>query len=126
MNKEDKELKNFHVPNAKIFTLRLPKSEPIIDPKKYSRWPQLVMVTAVLSLRDLPKSQWLKELNSKICQFPSRKRIKEAEIYWIRHAQKEINFENKHIMKLYPFLDEDEQVYRFINFSLSPGLGQIC
>ncbi|XP_014675877.1 PREDICTED: uncharacterized protein LOC106815867 [Priapulus caudatus] len=85
----------------------------IVDPKKFSSWTRLVMITArVMSLRDLPKNQWVKELTSQLAKFPSRRRIKEAEMYWIRHAQRDVNFDDHHIMKLHPFLDEEDQVYR--------------
>ncbi|XP_041457508.1 uncharacterized protein LOC121409664 [Lytechinus variegatus] len=70
------------------------------------------MVTArVLSVRELPKSQWLKQLMIQIAQWPSHKFIREAERYWIRQAQKDINFHDPNILKLDPFLDEDG-VYR--------------
>ena len=110
---DDVEKKKFHVQNAKALTLKMTQGKPILDPTKFSSWSSLVMATAhVLSLKDLSKRHWLKELTVKIAQWPSRKRIKEAEIYWIRQAQKDIDFENGYIMKLNPFMDEEEHVFR--------------
>ncbi|XP_041471192.1 uncharacterized protein LOC121420595 [Lytechinus variegatus] len=112
---KDKEKKKFHVRNAKTYALGVKmedKTKPILDATKYSNWTKLKMVTArVLSVRELPKSQWLKQLMIQIAQWPSHKFIREAERYWIRQAQKDINFHDPNILKLDPFLDEDG-VYR--------------
>ncbi|XP_014674684.1 PREDICTED: uncharacterized protein LOC106814838 [Priapulus caudatus] len=111
--KDDIEQKKFHVKNAKVLAVNLTTDEPIVDPKKFSSWTRLLMVTArILSLKDLPKCLWLKQMTTKLCEWPSMKQIKEAETYWIRQAQKDINFNNHQIIKLYPFLDVKEKMYR--------------
>lgn len=111
-DKEDSELKKFYTRNAKVLTAKLESAEPIVEPTRFSSWSRLVMVTArLLSLKDLPKKLWLKELLPKIAEFPSCQRIKEAKIYWIRFAQRSLDFNNNNIMKLHPFLD-NEGVYR--------------
>ncbi|XP_014675991.1 PREDICTED: uncharacterized protein LOC106815968 [Priapulus caudatus] len=57
VDREDTELKKFHVRNAKVLTLQLSKAEPVVDPKKFSSWSRLVMVTArILSLKDCPRA----------------------------------------------------------------------
>ena len=113
VDRGDVEQKKFHVRNAKVLAVSLTKDKPFVDPKKFSSWSRLLMVTArVLSLKDLPKRLWLKELMKKLTEWPSFKYIKAAEVYWIRQSQKDIDFENHQIMKLNPFLDENERVYR--------------
>ena len=110
---EDAERKKFRTRNARIFAVRLGQAEPFLDPERVSSWTKLLMVTArVFSLKDLPRAQWLLKLTAAISQFPSRKNRKDAELYWIRYAQRGINFEDPHIMKLCPFFDKGEQVYR--------------
>ncbi len=112
-DQSDIEKKRLHVKNTKVLTVRISNSEPILDPTRFSSWPRLVMVTArILSLKDLPKNQWLKQLKTKIVEWPSRERIKEAELYWIRHAQASVNLEDNHVVKLHPFMDEREHVLR--------------
>ena len=112
VDRDDAEQKNFHVRNAKVLTLNVTRLDPIVDPTKFSSWPRLIRMTArVMSLKDLPRTQWLKQFATKICQHPSRQRIKEAELYWIRYAQKDVDMEDKHISKLNPFAD-DKQVVR--------------
>ncbi|XP_072048879.1 uncharacterized protein [Amphiura filiformis] len=111
---EDEEQKKFHVRNAKTLAVKVNKvseSSPILDATKFSSWTKLKMVTArVLSLKKLPKHKWLKELTSQISQWPSTQLVKEAELYWIRQAQRELNFQDPNIMKLDPFFDEEELV----------------
>jgi hypothetical protein len=100
-------MKKFHVRNAKVLALNIAVAEPIMEQTKFSSWSRLVMVTArILSLKDLPKNQWLKQFVTKLSEWPSRQRIKKAEHYWIRYAQKDLNFTDHHIMKLNPSLDE--------------------
>lgn len=113
VDKEDTELKKFHIRNAKVLSAGLTTTEPIVDPTKYSNWSRLVMITArILSLKDLPKGQWIKQLCEKLSTWPSRQRVKEAELYWIRYAQREIDLADHNIQKLHPILDEAEGVYR--------------
>ncbi|XP_071948926.1 uncharacterized protein [Antedon mediterranea] len=113
---EDGEQKKFHVRNANTLTLKIkaiPEFERILDPTKFSSWPKLKMVTArVVSLKQLPKNQWLKKLTSQISEWPSPHALKEAELLWIRQGQAEINFNDHNIMKLDPVFDEKEGVYR--------------
>eukprot|EP00057_Strongylocentrotus_purpuratus_P005403 XP_003730892.1 PREDICTED: uncharacterized protein LOC100888831 [Strongylocentrotus purpuratus] len=113
---KDTERKKFHTRNAKSFALSVSavcKASPIIEASKFSSWPKLKMVTArVLSVRDLPKDKRLKQLTNQISQWPSRKLVREAELYWIRHAQRGINFQDPNIMKLDPFFDDETQVFR--------------
>ncbi|XP_071941047.1 uncharacterized protein [Antedon mediterranea] len=113
---EDGEQKKFHVRNAKTLTLKIkaiPEFERILDPTKFSSWPKLKMVTArVVSLKQLPKNQWLTKLTSQISEWPSPHALKEAELLWIRQGQAEINFNDNNIMKLDPVFDEKEGVYR--------------
>ncbi|PIK50927.1 hypothetical protein BSL78_12182 [Apostichopus japonicus] len=112
----DEEQKRFHVRNAKVLSLRVTaasKPSPIVNPTNFSSWPRLKMVTArVFSVRELPKKQWMKQLTRQISKWPSSKLIKEAELYWIRQAQREIDFQDSNVMKLDPFFDEDDQVFR--------------
>ena len=111
---DDSEQKKFHVRNAKTLALRfnVVSKPPIVDATKFSSWSKLKMVTArVLSLKQIPKNQWLKQFTQQISQWPSSKLVKEAELYWIRQAQRDINLHDPNIMKLDPFLDEDGQVY---------------
>ncbi|XP_071940967.1 uncharacterized protein [Antedon mediterranea] len=71
------------------------------------------MVTSrVVSLKQLPKNQWLKKLTLQISEWPSPHALKEAELLWIRQGQAEINFNDHNIMKLDPVFDEKEGVYR--------------
>ena len=113
---KDDERKKFHIRNAKTLALSINvacKTAPIIEASKFSSWPKLKMVTArVLSVRELPKDQWLKQLPNQISQWPSRKQVREAELYWIRQAQQEINLQDPNIMKLDPFFDKESQVFR--------------
>ena len=113
---EDGEQKKFHVRNAKTLALKVNpvhEFQPIVDATKFSSWPKLKMITArVLSLKELPRHQWLKQLTRQISQWPSSKRLKEAELYWIRQAQADIDFNDHNIMKLDPIFDEKEGVYR--------------
>ncbi|XP_064644717.1 uncharacterized protein LOC135498391 [Lineus longissimus] len=107
------ELKTYHIRNAKVLALNIVAVEPIIDPTKFSSWTRLVMVTArILSLKNLPKHQWLKQLMTRSAAWPSMRRIKEAELYWTRYAQQGLDFDQRSIMKLNPFLDGTAQVYR--------------
>ncbi|XP_022111565.1 uncharacterized protein LOC110990769 [Acanthaster planci] len=113
---KDEERKKFHVRNAKILALKVNATSnpaPIVDATEFSSWSRLKMVTArVLSLKEIPKKQWLKQLTQQISQWPSSKLIREAELYWIRQAQRGINFQDPNILKLDPFFDKDDQVYR--------------
>ncbi|XP_064643563.1 uncharacterized protein LOC135497662 [Lineus longissimus] len=43
---EDKELKKFHVQNAKVLAFNVTTPQPVIDPTTFSSWPRLIMVTA--------------------------------------------------------------------------------
>ena len=112
----DPEKKKFHVRNAKTFALKLDavsQSAPMIDPSRFSSWQKLKMVTArVLSVKAVPKKEWLKRLTQQVSSWPSSGLLKEAELYWIRHAQRAINFQDENIMRLDPFFDEKEKVYR--------------
>nr|XP_054747959.1 uncharacterized protein LOC129253553 [Lytechinus pictus] len=103
-------------PNAKTLALRInvvSKPSPIVDSTKFSSWCRLKMVTArVLSVKKLPKNQWLKQLAKQISMYPSPKLVKEAELYWIRQAQRDVDFQDPNIMKLDPFFDEEDQVFR--------------
>ncbi|XP_054775596.2 uncharacterized protein LOC129284160 [Lytechinus pictus] len=112
----DEEQKKFHVRNAKTLALRInvvSKPSPIVDSTKFSSWCRLKMVTArVLSVKKLPKNQWLKQLAKQISMYPSPKLVKEAELYWIRQAQRDVDFQDPNIMKLDPFFDEEDQVFR--------------
>ena len=109
---DDNELKKFRVRNAHSFAAKLTDA-PFVDPKQFSSWSRLLMVTArVLSLKELPKSQWLRQLTAQISKWPSMERLKEAELYWVRCAQQELDFGNSHIRKLDPFFDEEDKVYR--------------
>ncbi|XP_071509981.1 uncharacterized protein [Diadema antillarum] len=112
----DPERKKFHVRNAKTLTLKVnavAHTTAIVDPTSFSNWQRLKMVTArVLSVRDVPKKEWFKKLTQQISRWPSAKLLKEAELYWIRQAQKDINFQDANIMRLDPFFDEGEKVYR--------------
>ncbi|XP_071959918.1 uncharacterized protein [Antedon mediterranea] len=111
---EDGEQKKFHVRNAKTPKIKaIPEFERTLDPTKFSSWPKLKMVTArVVSLKQLPKNQWLKKLTSQISEWPSPHALKEAELLWVRQGQAEINFNDHNIMKLVPVFDEKEGVYR--------------
>ena len=61
VDRDDAEQKNFHVRNAKVLTLNVTRLDPIVDPTKFSSWPRLIRMTArVMSLKDLPRTQWLK------------------------------------------------------------------
>ncbi|XP_063962448.1 uncharacterized protein LOC135155912 [Lytechinus pictus] len=112
----DEEQKKFHVRNAKTLALRInvvSKPSPIVDSTKFSSWCRLKMVTArVLSVKKLPKNQWLKQLAKQISMYPSPKLVKEAELYWLRQAQRDVDFQDPNIMKLDPFFDEEDQVFR--------------
>lgn len=112
----DPERKKFHVRNAKTFAMKLDavsQCAPIIDPSRFSNWQKLKMVTArVLSVINVAKKKRLKKLMQQIASWPSSGLLKEAELYWIRHAQKAINFQDENIMRLDPFFDEKEKVYR--------------
>ena len=112
----DPERKKFHVRNAKTLALKVDDvchSTAFVEPTKFSSWPRLKMVTArVLSLKAVPKKEWLKRLTQQIAQWPSAECLKEAELYWIREAQKDINFQDHNIMRLDPFFDEKDKVYR--------------
>ena len=44
---------------------------------------------------------------TQVTQWPSYKFIREAELYWIRQAQRELNLQDPNIQKLDVFLDED-------------------
>ena len=116
VNARDPEQKKFHVRNAKTLAVAVnaaSRPPPIIDATKYSSWPRLQMITArVLSMKDIPKKLWLKQLTHQISQWPSLKHVKEAELFWIREAQRDIDFHDPNIMKLDPFYDEGDQVYR--------------
>ncbi|XP_064635216.1 uncharacterized protein LOC135492597 [Lineus longissimus] len=116
MNSDDAELKKFHVRNAKVLALKLVADfpeQPILNPIDYSSWTPLTMVTArILSLSKLPKNQWLSRLTETVAKFPTLARIKEAELYWIRYAQRDLNFTDHNLRKLNPILDEKQQVYR--------------
>ena len=116
MDNDDAELKKFHVRNAKVLALKLqPESpeQPIMNPADFSSWTRLTMVTArILSLKDLPKNQLMNQFLTKIAEFPSLRKIKEAEMYWVRHAQKDLNFADHNIRKLNPVFDEKHHVYR--------------
>ena len=73
---EDSEQKKFHVRNAKTLALRVNvvSKPPIVDTTKFSSWSKLKMVTArVLSLKQIPKNQWLKQFTQQISQWPSSK-----------------------------------------------------
>jgi len=112
---DDIELKAFHTRNAKVLATSVKQNldNPIIDPADFSSWPRLVMVTArVMSIQDLPKPKMLKSLQTQICEFPSYKWRKSAELYWVRYAQQDLNFKEKSTTKLNPFLDEKNDVYR--------------
>ena len=110
------ERKKFHIRNAKMMALKanaVSQPTPFVDPTDFSSWQRLKMVTArVLSLREIPKKEWLKKLTQQISQWPSSKLLKEAELYWIREAQKDVNFQDPNIMRLDPFYDEDDKVFR--------------
>ncbi|XP_063971215.1 uncharacterized protein LOC135157940 [Lytechinus pictus] len=112
----DPERKKFHSRNSKTFALSVnavSKNSPIADATKFSSWSRLQMVTArLLSFKELPRNQWLKQLIRQISEWPSQRMIKEAELYWVRQAQKGIDFQDPNIQKLSPFFDEDQQVYR--------------
>ncbi|XP_072178154.1 uncharacterized protein [Diadema setosum] len=107
----DPERKRFHFRNAKTLSMMsrtTSESAAILDVSKFSKWSRLQMVTArVLSIKELPKKQWLKQLREQISQWPSPKLMKEAELYWVKQAQRGINFQDANIQKLDPFLDED-------------------
>ena len=98
---EDGEQKKFHVRNAKTLALgvNVVSDPPIVDATQISSWSILKMVR-MLSLKQIPKTQWLKQLTQQISQWPSLKLVNKAELYWIRQAQRDINFL------------EDERVYR--------------
>ncbi|KAJ8032361.1 hypothetical protein HOLleu_25872 [Holothuria leucospilota] len=103
VNPGDKEQKRFHARNAKVLSVgcNAVPGPPVVGADKFSSWPKLQMVTArVLSLRDLPRKYWLKELTQQISKWPSSKHIKAAELYWIREAQKGINLDDPNILKL--------------------------
>ena len=109
----DVELKTFHTRNAKVLAASVKVVDPVIDPTMFSSWSRLIMVTArIMSIKDLPKSQWLKGLTSKISEWPSLKWRREAELYWVRYAQQDLNFNEKSTAKLNPFLDKENDVYR--------------
>ncbi|KAK6165000.1 hypothetical protein SNE40_023748 [Patella caerulea] len=109
IDREDTELKKYHVRNAKILAAQLNQDNTLLDPRGFSSWTRLVMVTArILS----PRIKWLKDLTTTIFRWPSHKRINEAKLYWIRDAQKDLDFDNRHIMKLEPIYDDTDQVYR--------------
>ncbi|XP_064642814.1 uncharacterized protein LOC135497060 [Lineus longissimus] len=116
LDSDDDELKRFHVRNAKVLAVKITRGfpkEPIMNPTDFSSWTHLAMVTArTLSLKDLPKKQRLKQLLTTIAKFPSLQRIRDAEIYWIRYAQRDLDFDDHNIRKLNPIFDEKEQVYR--------------
>ncbi|XP_064629280.1 uncharacterized protein LOC135488570 [Lineus longissimus] len=40
VNRDDTELKKFHVRNAKVLAVKLDKDEPVIDPTEFSSWPR--------------------------------------------------------------------------------------
>jgi hypothetical protein len=67
-------------------------------------------------LKDLPKSQWLKQLPSKICEWPLSKWIKAAELHWISHAQQDLNFNEKSTVKL------DNLIRSAMSTALADGL----
>lgn len=112
----DPERKKFHSRNSHTLALRVnavSKNTPFLDETKFSSWTRLQMVTArVLSLKELPKKQWMKQLVKQIAAWPSQQMLKEAELYWIRQAQKTIDFQDPHVLKLDPFFDEDSKAYR--------------
>ena len=110
----DEERKKKHFRNAKKVSVNaVSSSAPVVAPEKYSSWPRLKMITArVLSLKDLPKKEWLKHLTRQIAGRPTGKHIKEAELYWIRQAQRDLDLTDPNIMKLDPFFDTGDQVYR--------------
>ena len=113
LDPDDTEQKKFCKRNAQILAVKLCDTKSFVDPERFSSWSRLILVTArILSLKDLPKKEWLKQLATQICQWPSRERRKGAELYWIRCAQRYLDFEDPHIAKLNPFFDVDEQVFR--------------
>ncbi|XP_011670916.2 uncharacterized protein LOC100893156 [Strongylocentrotus purpuratus] len=94
----DPERKKFHSRNTKTLSVTVnavSKNSPIVDATKFSSWSKLQMVTArVLSLKELPRNQWLKQFLRQISEWPSQRMIKEC------------------VCKLDPFFDEDSEVYR--------------
>lgn len=71
------------------------------------------MITArVFSLKAIHKKEWLKRLTQQLAQWPSVGFQREAELYWIRVAQRYIDFQDHNIMRLDPFFDDKNKVYR--------------
>ena len=62
VDNDDAKQKNFRVRNAKVLKLNVTRLAPIVVPTKFSSWPRLIMTTArVMSLEDVPRTQWLDE-----------------------------------------------------------------
>ena len=62
VDNDDAKQKNFRVRNAKVVKLDVTRLAPIVVPTKFSSWPRLIMTTArVMSLEDVPRTQWLDE-----------------------------------------------------------------
>ena len=86
-------------------------SEPLIDLEKYNSWRRLVRVTAYVNkfinrLRHrLRKDDSFLQEEEGYYPTPTQEEVKQAETFWIRHAQREFTENERVLQKFVPFVD---------------------